>query len=191
MRTLRNQNGFVAYIPLIICCIFGLYVVGMLAWAKVDWWWSHNSGNAVEIEKTKADVEKRRIDLSEKQLGEVMDQNRQLISQNQDAMGKITAAHANAAAEIADAHKEASGRLATMAESIMAMKTDRTMVFILAGITLASILATVAAVFLLLRGRRYPEGPVILSFGGGTLPGRIASGADVYQLIEHKREAAR
>jgi hypothetical protein len=140
------------------------------------------------MEQTKADVEKERIALAKSQLSEVMAQNRQLIAQNQDAMAKITAAHETAAAEIADAHKEASGRLATMAESVMAMKTDRTMVFILAGIALASILATVATAFLLLRGRRYPDGPIILSVDGHQVAGRIASGGDVYRLIEHRRE---
>ena len=186
------EDGWVAYIPLVLCLLFGLYYFGMLAYSKIEWWMSHNGRNAVEIERTKADVEKERISLAKSQLSEVMAQNRQLIEQNQDAMARITAAHETAAAEIADAHQEASGRISAMAESVMAMKTDRTMVFILAGIALASILATVATAFLLLRGRRYPEGPIILSVDGGhQVNGRIASGGDVYKLIEHRREAAR
>lgn len=151
MQLLRNEKGFVQWIPLAIVVGFVLYVVGALAWAEFDWWFSHNSRNAVEIEKTKADVEKRRIDLSEKQLGEVMRQNHQLIEQNQDAMNKITVAYVKAGEEISGAHRDASDRVATMAQDVIAMKTDRTMVFILAAISVFCVLVSAGVVLLMAR----------------------------------------
>ena len=179
MRTIKNQSGFVAYVPLAVCCLFTLYVLGALAWSKVETWARHRELIAEHRAAQEAKIEERRIAkdqaLAENQMEAIREayadqaeNTRRLIEEQARTADKITVAYRDAAGEVATAHREASGRLATMAENIMAMKTDRTLVFILAGIALAAVGGLVFVVIALIRRGGPAGGPVIVRMEGGT-----------------------
>lgn len=186
-----NQKGFIAYIPLVICCIFGLYIVGVLTWGKVETYLWHRQSRIEERAKQNAEIEGKRIALQDKQLETVMAQNARLIEEQARTADRIATAHERAAGEIAKTNEKAVSMLLTWAKEGPTGQNNG-LLYLLGAVALAAVLGLTAAVFFLLRGRRYPDGPIILSVDGGhQINGRIASGQDVYKLIEHRREVAR
>jgi hypothetical protein len=202
MRTLKNESGFIQYIPLAACCLFALYVVGALAWSKVETYLWHRQARMEERARQDADIEGKRIAkdqaLAEKQMEAIQvayadqaDMNRRLIEEQAKTADRIAQAHERAAGEITETNEKMVNMLLTWAKE-GPQKTDKGILYTLGAVALVAVLGLVAAVFLLVRGRRYPEGPIILSVEGGhQVNGRIASGADIHYLIEHKKEGVR
>ena len=202
MRIIRNQKGFIAYIPLAICLIFALYILGMLAWSKVETYLWHRQARMEERARQDADIEGKRIEaekamegkriaLQDKQLETVMGQNARLIEEQAKTADRIAEAHERAAGEITETNEKMVNMLLTWAKE-GPQATDKTILYLLGIIALTAVLGLVAALFFLLRGRRYPEGPIVLSVEGGhQVNGRIATGQDVIQLLEHRKEIHR
>ncbi len=200
MQTLRNQKGFIQWIPLVICLLFIAYVGVTWSYYEIEQWRHRTARKAEERAKQEAAIEKDRIEkdreIATKQLEAIQtayadqaDINRRLIDENAKTADRIATAHERAADEIATSHRNMADMLLQWADR-GATGTPEGILYLLGAVALAAVLGLVGTVFFLVRGRRYPEGPVVVSIDGGTMPGRIASGADVYRLIEHKKDGA-
>jgi len=203
MRTLKNESGFIQWIPLAICCLFALYIIGALAWSKVETYLWHRQARMEERAAAEAKIEEKRIAkdqaLAEKQMEAIQvayadqaDMNRRLIEEQAKTADRIAAAHERAAGEILKTNEKAVSMLMNWAKE-GPQATDKGILYILGAVALAAVGGLVFVVIALIRrgGGRYPDGPVIFTINGEATPGRIASGADVYRLIEHRKETAR
>jgi membrane-associated HD superfamily phosphohydrolase len=201
MQTLRNERGFIQWIPLVICILLVLYVGGMLAWDKVATWARHRELIAEHRAKQAAAIEEKRIaaeqETAQKQIESMQaayqDQaeiNRRLIDENAKTADRIATAHEQAADEIATSHRNMADMMLQWADRGQ-NGLSLGVAYLLGAVALVAIMGLVATVFFVLRQGAKHEGPTIIQIDGQPVTGRIASGADVYKLIEHRKESMR
>lgn len=194
MKIIKNNRGnwplAIAIVIIAPVVLYLLFAFAVRVFDEVGDWLGSWGSSSAKIAESDAKTEQQRISMQGAQFQAVMAQNARLIDENSRTVERIEQAHEMAAGEIAGAHKTASMRLMEMADRALNMKTDKTLLYLLAAVAISAVLGLSAVVVAMILNSRRPDGPVILNVEGyGLMSGRITSGkthSGDFRLIENR-----